>query len=352
MAKIRLRDTITKYEQIIRDLDNKIYRPVYLLTGEEPFYIDALNAYMSKNILTESERAFNQFIIYGNKDITAKDIVLASLRLPMMANYQLVIVREAQNVKKFDELEVYLKSPVLTTILVICYKDKTFDKRTKIYKEIEKCGEILESAKAYENELPAWITNYLKNKGYAIDASASSILSDFIGNNLTRIANELDKLFTLLAVGNKKITAEHIEKNIGISKEYNTFELNKAIMTKNKLKAYRIADYFSKNPNDNPITMTISALFMQFCRLLKLQALKFKYPKGIIPQSDLKSIVGIDAFFLKEYEDAAKIYSENKIVAIIELLREYDMRSKGWNNDGTYTSDSELLREMIFKIMN
>ena len=349
MAKIRSRDVVAKYQQIISDLKKKIYRPIYLLMGDEPYYIDAISGYIADNVLNESEKSFNQIIMYG-KDVDARAIVFAAARPPMMANYQVVIVREAQNIKKLDDLEAYLKAPLATTILVICYKGKTIDKRGKVYKEIAKHGEVLETTKLYENEIPAWVSNYLKLKECSIDPAAANILADFIGNDLSRIANELDKLFTLLPVDSTKITAEHIEHNIGISKEYNTFELNKAIMKKDMLKAYRIIDYFSKNPGNNPIIVTISALFMQFSKLLKLQMLKRKHRGGAVPTSELTAVAGIEPYFVKEYEEAATKYPAGKVAKIIELLREYDMRGKGWNNAGT--PDSELLRELVFKIMN
>ena len=351
MAKLRARDTAAKYEQIISDLKKKIYRPVYLLMGEEPYYIDAVSNYIADNVLTDAEKSFNQLIMYG-KDTDARSIVFAAARPPMMANYQVVIIREAQNIKKFDDLEGYLKTPLATTILVICYKGKNLDKRSKVYKEISKHGEVLETVKLYENEVPAWIISYLKLKGCTIDPAAANILTDFIGNDLNRIANELDKLFTLLPVGSTRITAEHIEKNIGISKEYNTFELNKAIMKKDTLKTFRIIDYFSKNPSDAPLNMTISALFGQFSKVLKLQMLKRKYAGRIVPPAEIASVTGIEGYFLKEYEEAATKYPSAKIVKAIELLREYDMRGKGWNNNAGTTPDNELLRELVFKIMN
>lgn len=348
MAKIRARDAAAKYEQILSDLKKKIYRPVYLLMGDEPYYIDAVSNYIAENVLNESEKSFNQVVMYG-KDADARTIVFAAARPPMMSNYQVVIVREAQNIKKLDDLEAYLKSPLATTILVIAYKGKSVDKRSKVYKEIVKCGEVLETVKLYENEIPAWVTNYLKTKGCTIEPAAATILADFIGNDLSRIANELDKLFTLLPVGSTKITAEHIEQNIGISKEYNTFELNKAIVKKDAYKAFRIIDYFSKNPGNNPLVVTISALFMQFSKILKLQMLKRKHNGRPVPTPEM-SAIGIEPYFIKEYEDAALKYPAAKVVKVIELLREYDMRSKGWNNAGT--PDSELLRELVFKIMN
>ena len=349
MAKVRSRDAAAKYAQILSDLKKKIYRPIYLFMGDESYYIDALSTYIMDNVLTESEKSFNQLVMYG-KDVDARAIVFAAARLPMMANYQLVVVREAQNIKKLDDLEGYLKAPLQSTILVMCFKGKTLDKRSKVYKEILKHGEVLETVKLYENEIPAWVTAYLKLKGCTIEPAAANVLADFIGNDLSRIANELDKLFTLLPVGSTKITAGHIEQNIGISKEYNTFELNKAILKKDMVKAFRIIDYFSKNPSNNPLVMTLSALFGQFSKILKFQMLKRKHSGRVVPQAEVVSVAGIEPYFVKEYEEAALKYPSAKVVKVIELMREYDMRSKGWNNAGT--SDSELLRELVFKIMN
>jgi len=344
MAKIRSKDVITKYEQILSDLKKKIYRPVYLLMGEESYYIDEITDYMIANILDESEKAFNQLVLYG-KDTSANSIVFAAGRPPMMSNYQVVVVKEAQNLK-LDELEGYLKAPLLSTILVLCYKGKTLDKRIKIYKEIEKKGTILETVKLYDNEISGWITNYLKQKGISIESSAAFVLAEHIGSNLSRIVNELDKLSILLPENNKTITTEHIEKNIGISKDYNVFELNNAILSKNSLKAIRIANYFGSN-SGNPLNLTISSLFQQFVRLLKYHVIKRN--NRVAQPREIAYQLGVDPFFLKEYESASLKYSAVKVVHIIELLREYDMKSKGWNSSGT--SELELLRELIFKIM-
>jgi len=346
MAKIKSKDVITKYGQILNDLKKKIYRPVYLLMGEEPFYIDKISEYIADNVLDESEKAFNKLVLYG-KDTDARSVVFAASRPPMMANYQVVIVKEAQSLK-FEAMESYFMAPLSTTILVLCIKDKTLDKRTKIYKDIEKRGEILETAKLYDNEIVGWITSYIKDKGLSLNPSAASILADHIGNDLNRIVNELDKLSILLPENNKTITAEHIEKNIGISKEYNVFELGTAVFAGNVFKANRIVNYYSKNPSDSPMILIMSSLFSQFLRLLKYHAIK-RNNKGIQGR-DIAIQLGINPFFLHDYDLAAQKYSILKVVQIIELLREYDLKSKGWNNSGT--SDAELLKELIFKIMH
>lgn len=347
MAKLRSKDVFSRYEQILSDLKKKIYRPVYLLMGEESYYIDVISNYISNNVLSEAEKSFNQLVMYG-KDTDARSIVFAAARPPMMASHQVVLVKEAQNIRKLDDLEAYLKHPLVSTILVICYKEKSIDKRTRVFKEIEKQGVVFETVKLYDNEIPGWITSYLQQKSCSIDPSAAGILAEYIGSDLSRISNELEKLFTLLPQGSTKITTDHIEQNIGISKEYNTFELNKAVMQKNTLKANRIINYFGQNPNANPMVVSITALFMQFIKVLRLQVVK-RNNRDLQP-FQIAVNAGIEPYFVKEYEDAALKYPIAKVVKIIELLREYDMKSKGWNNAGT--SDCELLRELVVKIMN
>jgi DNA polymerase-3 subunit delta len=349
MAKIRLKEVISKYEQILGDLKKKIYHPVYLLMGEEPYYIDKLSDYISDNVLEESEKAFNRLILYG-KDTDARTIIYSSSRPPMMASHQVVIVKEAQHLgtNDIEKMERYFTAPFATTILVLCFKDKTLDKRTKVYREIEKKGVILETVKLYDSEIIEWTTNYLRAKGASINPSATAILADYIGNDLSRIVNELDKLFILLPENNKTITAEHIEKNIGISKEYNIFALGSAVLSGNVFTANRIINYYAKNPNNNPMILIMSSLFTQFLRLLKYHLLK-RNSTGM-QSRDIAVKLGVVPFFLKDYEQATSKYSILKVVQIIELLREYDMKSKGWNSPGT--SDSELLKELIFKIMH
>jgi DNA polymerase-3 subunit delta len=347
MAKIRSKDVIAKYEQILNDLKKKIYHPVYLLMGEESFYIDKVSEYIADNVLDESEKAFNRLIMYG-KDVDSRSIIYAASRPPMMASHQIVIVKEAQNLGTSDieQMESYFAAPLSTTILVLCFKDKTIDKRTKVYKAIEKKGVILETVKLYDNEIVEWTTNYLRKKSATISPSAAAILADHIGSDLSRIVNELDKLFILLPENNKTITAEHIEKNIGISKEYNVFALGSAVLAGNVFNANRIINYYAKNPNSNPMILIMSSLFMQFSRVLKYHVIKRKGATG----TEIASQLGVSPFFLKDYETAAVKYPILKVVQIIELLREYDMKSKGWNSPGT--PDSELLKELIFKIMH
>jgi DNA polymerase-3 subunit delta len=348
MAKIRSKDAIAKYEQILDDLTKKTYYPVYLLMGEESFYIDKISEYISDNILNESEKAFNMLVLYG-MDADAQSVVYAASRPPMMASHQIVIVKEAQSFSSGDleKMEHYFTSPLPSTILVLCVKGKTIDKRTKAYKAIEKKGVILETVKLYDNELAEWITVYLRKKGATINPTAAAILADHIGSDLSRIVNELDKLFILLPENNRTITAEHIEKNIGLSKEYNIFALGSAVLAGNVYNANKIVNYYSKNPNSNPMAPIMDSLFLQFVRVLKYHVIK---RNSGVQSKDIAAKLGIVPYFLKDYESAARKYHILKVVQIIELLREYDMKSKGWNNPGT--SNTELLRELIFKIMH
>jgi len=351
VAKLRIKDTIATYEGIMAALKNKIYKPLYLLMGEEPYYIDLLSGYMVDNILTDVERSFNQTVVYG-VDVTGKSIVDLARRYPMMANQQVVVVKEAQNLKDkdFEAIEVYLRTPLPSTILVICYKGKSVDKRKAFYKQAQKVGGILETAQPYDSELSSWITSYLKTKQCSIDNNAAAMLAEFLGADLEKIVNELDKLTVLLPQGTSRITATDIEKNIGFSKDYNTFELNNAVSVGNVLKANRIVQHFEKNPKDNPLVLTINSLYSHFLKLFTYHMLRAKYKSAAIPPTEIREMMKIDMFFLKDYEAAARRYSPSKTAEVISLLREFDMRSKGWNNAST--EDGDLLRELVYRIMH
>jgi DNA polymerase-3 subunit delta len=348
MAKARSKEITAETGRILSDLQKKIYRPIYLLMGEEPYFIDQISDYMASHILTEEERSFNQLILYG-KDINAVQLIETARRFPMMSAQQVIIVREAQQMKDIDMLEVYAKTPMPSTILAICYKGKSVDKRKGFYKTVSKTGEVLETAQLYDNEVAAWVTAHLKEKKGTIDATASAILVEYLGNDLSKIAHELDKLFTLLPEDNKHITREHIEKNIGISRDYNVFELNKALSQRNSQKAFRIVQHFSKNPNDNPVVLTLGTLFTHFLKILKFHLLKRKYQGASPPAGEMAALLGVNPYFVRDYEEAARNYSAAKTAAIISLLREYDMRSKGRNNGAA--DHGELLRELVAKIL-
>lgn len=330
------------FEQILSDLKNKIYKPIYLLSGDEPYYIDQLSDYIEENVLTEAEAGFNLSIVYG-KDTEARAIDNLSKRYPMMANYQIVIVKEAQDLKDIDALQYYAEKPLNSTILVLNFKYKTLDKRKKVYKAIEKNGVIFNSKKLYDNQVPDWIGKYLVAKKLSIVPSASALLAEYLGTDLSKIANELNKLAIILPEGTK-ITSEHIEKNIGISKDYNNFELQKAVADKDIVKANRIINYFAENQKEHNIITTITVLFNFFTKLLMLYFIQDKSKQNIA------SVLKVNPFFAQEYINAQKKYSGGKLVRIISILREYDLKSKGVDNVSADAGD--LMREMIYKIMH
>ena len=268
------------YEEIISDLKNRIFKPVYFLAGEEPYYIDLITEYIEDKVLPEAEKAFNQIIFYGD-DTNISAIIDTARRFPMMASHQVVIIKEAQSLKKIEDLVIYLEKPLLSTILVFSYKYKTIDKRTKLYKALESHGVYFESARIRDYLIPAWIERYLMTKGIKTDPSASAMLTEYLGTDLHKIVNELDKLIITLPAGKPVITTSLIEKNIGISKDYNNFELQKAIGEKNILKANMIVHYFANNPKDNPITLSIASLFGFFSKLLTYHYLTDKSKNNV-----------------------------------------------------------------------
>ena len=330
------------FESIISDLRNKKYAPVYFLMGDEPYYIDKITDFIADNVLSESEKPFNQVIVYG-KDTDIATIIDTARRYPMMASYFVVIVKEAQQMKDIDDLIHYVEQPQPSTLLVIGYKYKILDKRKKLYKSINEKGLLFESKKLYEDKIPDWITGYLKSHNRTVEPKAAFILTENLGNDLSRIAGELDKLLITLP-DERHITSEHIEKYIGISKEYNNFELHKALGQKNIIKANRIIYYFSQNQKNNPLTVTITSLYYYFTRVMLYHTLQDK------SAGNAASVLQVNPFFLKDYETAARNYSRNKLAEIISLLREYDMKSKGY--ESASIPEGELLRELIFKILH
>jgi DNA polymerase-3 subunit delta len=331
------------YEEIISDLKNRIFKPVYFLAGEEPYYIDLITEYIQDKVLAEDEKAFNQIILYGD-DTNIASIIDTARRFPMMASHQVLIIKEAQSLKKLDELMIYLENPLLSTILVFSYKYKTIDKRTKLYKTLESHGVYFESARIRDYLIPAWIERYLMVKGIKADPSASAMLTEYLGTDLHKIVNELDKLIITLPVGKPVITTTLVEKNIGISKDYNNFELQKAISEKNILKANMIIHHFANNPKDNPVTLSIASIFGFFSKLLTFHYLTDK------SKNNVAAVLKINPFFVKDYETSAGKYSVAKTVQIISLLRTYDMKSKGYGDPGTEPGD--LLKELVFRILH
>jgi len=331
------------YQNILNDLKNKVYHPIYFLTGDEPYYIDIISDYIEEHVLEDTERDFNQSILYG-KETDINTIISEAKRYPMMANHNVVIVKEAQHLaKEIDKLEPYLENPTPTTILVFCYKYKTIDGRKSIGKKLKKKAVYLDAKKLYDNQVPEWITQQLKSKNYTIEPAATILIAEFLGAELSKIANELNKLTINLPEGSH-ITPEIVEENIGISKDYNNFELNKAIGNKNVVKANQIINHFSKNEKDHPLVVTISVLYNFFSNILKLHYTKDK------SKNNVASVLKVHPFFVQDYHTAARNYSIKKSVKIIEYLRDYDLKSKGVNNSST--SNGELLKELLFKILH
>lgn len=331
------------YEEIISDLKNRIFKPVYFLAGEEPYYIDLITEYIQEKVLPESEKAFNQIVLYG-EDTNIASIIDTARRFPMMASHQVLIIKEAQSLKKLDDLVIYLEKPLLSTILVFSYKYKTLDKRTKLFKTLESLGVYFESPRIRDYMIPAWIERYLMAKGIKTDPSASAMLTEYLGTDLHKIVNELDKLIITLPQGKPFITTTLIEKNIGISKDYNNFELQKAIGEKNILKANMIIHYFADNPKENPITLSISSLFGFFSKLLTYHYLTDK------SKNNVAAVLKVNPYFVKDYESSATKYNVSKTISIISLLRTYDMKSKGFGDPGTEPGD--LLKELVFRILH
>lgn len=343
------------FEQIIADLEKKIFKPVYYLIGEEAYYIDEISNYISDNVLNEAEKSFNQTVLYG-KDTDINTILGIAKRFPMMSNQQVIIVKEAQNIKdidgksnlkegEIDPLMHYVQNPLKSTILVICCKYKKIDGRKKIFKVLKDSAVLFESKKIYDNEVPTWISTFLNKKGISIDPVGSMMLSEYLGNDLSKIANELTKLIITIPENVKKITPDQIEKNIGISKEYNNFELQNALFKKDILKANRIINYFCVNQKNNPVNVTITSLYFAFSKILLYHGVADK-----TNNRDIASALQVNPYFINDYKIAAKNYPLSKTIKVISILREFDMRSKGVDcND---TSPETILKEMIFRILH
>ncbi|MFQ9314826.1 DNA polymerase III subunit delta [Dysgonomonas mossii] len=330
------------FEQIVTEIKARKYRPVYLFMGDEPYYIDELTNMLTETVLPEEECDFNQSILYGMEtNVTA--VITMARSYPMMSDHQLIVIKEAQNLSKIEELEVYVKNPLKSTILVLNYKGGSLDKRKKLYAEIDKNGAIFESKKIPEYKIPAFITSYILSKGLSIDQKSAQMLSDYLGNDLSKLTNEIAKLLIAIPPGQMRITADLIEENIGISKDFNNFELLNAIINKNIFKVNQIADYFEKNPKNNPMIMTMSVLFNFFSNLMICYWAKNKTEQGLATELGLRN-----PYQAKDYVIALKNYNAFKCMEIIGLLRIYDAKSKGVDNNSA--PDGELLKELLYKI--
>ncbi|PTX42332.1 DNA polymerase III delta subunit [Christiangramia gaetbulicola] len=329
--------------QIVTDIQKGNIKPIYFLMGEEPYYVDKISDFIAENILTEEERGFNQMTIYG-RDSNIDDIVSNAKRYPMMAERQVVIVKEAQDLSRtIEKLVDYAENPQPTTVLVVCYKYKKIDKRKKLHKAIAKTGVIFEGKRMYENQVGDWIIKTLKARGFGISPKAAQMLVEFLGTDLGKIDNELQKLQLICPEGTT-ISPEIIEQNIGISKDFNNFELRKAIGEKDTLKAHRIINYFAQNPKDNPMVVTVSLLFSYFSQILQYHGLSDK-SKGAVAKQ-----LKVNPYFVNDYVNAARNYPMKKVSHAISLLQETDVKSKGVG--AANVSQGDLLKELLVKIMN
>jgi DNA polymerase-3 subunit delta len=329
--------------KIVSDIKAGNVKPIYFLMGNEPYYIDKISDFIDETILSEDEKGFNQMVLYG-RDITIEDIIDNAKRYPMMAEKQVVIIKEAQDLSRtIENLAAYADHPQPSTVLVLCYKYKTIDKRKKLYKAIKKNGLIFESKKLYENQIADWIRRVLAGKKYQIEGKATLMLVEFLGNDLSKISNELNKLMVVLPVGST-ITPTIVEENIGISKDFNNFELRKAVGERNVLNANRIINHFAQNQKANPLIMTISLLNSFFTQLLIYHSLKDK------SNNSVARALGVNPFFVPDYITAGKNYPMRKVSQVIALLRDADVKSKGVGANALPAGD--ILKELLFKIIH
>lgn len=332
------------YESVVRSVQNREFKPIYYLMGEESYYIDRISDYIASQVLTEEQKDFNLTVMYGS-DTNIANVLTAAKRFPMMSDYQVVIVKEAQNLKNIDDLSFYLKKPQPQTVLVFCHKNGVLDRRKKVIADVERVGVLFESKKLRDYQLPAFIVNYVRNHKSSIDEKAAVLLAEFIGSDLNRMAGEIDKLMMSMPEGQSRITPELIERNIGVSKEFNSFELRSALIEKDVLKANRIAKYFNENSKANPIQKTLATLFGFFSNLMLAHYAPEKSESGVM------EILGIrQSWQVKEYMAAMRVYSARKTMNIISAIRQTDAKSKGVGNSSI--SDGDLLRELIYYILH
>lgn len=336
---------VASYESIMRDLRARKFLPIYYLMGDESYYIDKIVDFISENVLKPEERDFNQTVMFGS-DVTAPQIVDVARRYPMMSDYQVIIVKEAQNIKNLEALEFYVKNPLKSTILVMCHKNGTLDRRKKITGLIEKVGVLFESKKLKERELPNFIIKYLQGRGASIDPKSTQIIADSIGADLNRLTGELDKLLIALPADDKRVTPTVVEQQIGVSKDFNSFELRDAIVNRNVFKANQIIKYFDENPKAGSIYSFLPMLFNYFQNLmLAYYCPKKGSPEALVSWLDLRNV-----WATKDYTIGMKNYSGMKVMQIISAIREIDAKSKGINNPNT--PPGELMKELIFYILH
>lgn len=355
MAKssIKFKDSVAEFGRISKEITKRNFAPIYLLMGEENYFIDSICDQLASSILDQEMRAFSQIVVYG-RDSDAGQVVNLSRQVPMMGQYQVIIVKEAQQLRNIEKLSLYTQKPSPTTILVICHKEKSVDKRSQLYKSVVSNGVVLESIRPRDYEISAWLAQFITNKGLSIDSKSLSMLTDYLGSDITKIENELNKLMVSLPQGVKNISASDIETNIGISKEFNNFELCNAVIAKNTLRALTIAEHFAQNQKNNPLLVTIMALFGQFKKLFIVNYLQWQTKVKRTPypsEMELMRILKVNnTFIIRELKQSSSTWSNKNVFTVLGLLREYDAKSKGIATGGA--TNGELLRELLLKILN
>ena len=353
MAKssVKFKDSVAAFEQLSKQIAARRFAPIYLLMGEESFFIDRLCEQLATTVLNEAERSFNQITLYG-KESDAGTVVNCCRQMPMMGSYEVIIVKEAQQMRDLDKLSLYTTKPSPTTILVVCHKEKSVDRRSAFYKSTSEKGVVFESVRPRDYEIGPWLSEYIAGKGCSITPKALSMLTDHLGTDISKISNELSKLLVSLPEGTRSITDTHIEENVGISKDFNNFELCKAVTEKDMVRSLTIADHFARNPKDNPLLLTIMALFGKFREIFIVNYLRWQAKYQIRPFPNDAELMGIlktgNIFALKELKQTAPTWDNRKVFNILGLLREYDAKSKGVNAGGA--TEGELLRELLLKI--
>ena len=353
MAKstLKFKDSVAEYERIMSSIAKREFAPIYLLMGEESFFIDRLSEALAQTILSPAEQAFNQITVYG-KDSEAGQVVNLCRQMPMMGTYEVIIVKEAQQMRQIEKLSHYTSKPQSSTILIICHKEKSIDKRSALYKQCLKEGVVFESIRPRDYEIAPWLTQFISRKGLKINPKAVQMLTDHLGCDIAKISNELDKLVVSLPAGTVEITDVDIEQKVGISKDYNNFELCNAVAMQDIKRAMKIADHFAHNSKDNPLLLTIMALYGLFRDLFIINYLRWlERRKGVPFPNDMdlmKTLKKSNLYAIGELKQQATRWNNSKVFNILGLLREYDGKSKGIDTGGM--NDGELLRELLLKI--
>lgn len=353
MAKssIKFKDSVERFEQLKADIAARRFAPIYLLMGEESYFIDALCDKLSQNILSPAEQAFNQITVYG-KDSEAGQIVNLCRQMPMMGQYEVIIVKEAQQLRNIEKLSHYTSKPQASTILIICHKEKNIDKRSALYKQCAASGAVLESVRPRDYEIGAWLSKFVASKSMAMTQKALQMLIEHLGCDISKISNELDKLIIALPEGTKQITDTHIEQSVGISKEFNNFELCNAVATFDVARSLRIADHMSRNPKEYPLLLTISTLFGLFHDMFIINYLRWLSKRKGIAFPDnmelMRTLKKSNVYAVDELKQQSARWENRRVFNILGLLREYDGKSKGI--DAGAADEGELRRELLLKI--